>query len=187
MARPSVGLGGSEQAIELLAIGLRCALSFTVGFVVMGPAHFAAEFINGKGWDMRATKFVCLLALGGATAFSSGCNSGADQDSQVVASAGDVDPIGSEPEASAVESAEPINQQEQTEMSEAEESTAELTLAQALDRVNDGTAVLVDVRSDDEWNASHFAQAKHIPIDKISEDASAACESLNKDQLVLLH
>lgn len=67
------------------------------------------------------------------------------------------------------------------------DAAAELSLEDALKKVNDGSAVLVDVRSDDEWNEMHFAQATHIGIDKINEDAAAACAGLDKEKLVLLH
>ncbi len=60
-------------------------------------------------------------------------------------------------------------------------------LAQVLRQVTDGSAVLVDVRSDEEWNASHFSQARHISIDRIQEDAAAACAELDKEQTVYLH
>ena len=76
---------------------------------------------------------------------------------------------------------------EGTTEKETEDPAAELSLTDALQQVTDGKAVLVDVRSDKEWNESHFEQAKHISIDKINEDAVAACAGLDKGQLVLLH
>lgn len=33
--------------------------------------------------------------------------------------------------------------------------------------VDNGSAILVDVRRDDEWNASHATGAVHLPIDRI--------------------
>ena len=64
---------------------------------------------------------------------------------------------------------------------------AGVSLPEALQQVTAGTAILLDVRSDEEWDEKHFAQAQHIGIDKISEDAAAACAGLDKDKLVLCH
>ena len=63
----------------------------------------------------------------------------------------------------------------------------EAFVADAFQQVQAGTAILVDVRSDEEWNESHFKVAKHIPIDKIKEDAEAAFKSIDKEQTVFLH
>lgn len=63
----------------------------------------------------------------------------------------------------------------------------ESSLDEVLKMVQDGSAILVDVRSDEEWNEKHFDAAKHIPIDKITEDAAKALEGVKKDQLVFLH
>lgn len=64
---------------------------------------------------------------------------------------------------------------------------AALSLSEAVEQVKAGSAVLVDVRSDKEWNEAHFEQAQHICIDKINEDAAAALAGLDKEKLVLLH
>jgi len=61
------------------------------------------------------------------------------------------------------------------------------TLSDILKQVTDGSALLVDVRSDEEWDKSHFAQAQHIPIGSINEDAAAACAGLDKEKTVYLH
>lgn len=63
----------------------------------------------------------------------------------------------------------------------------ESSLGEVLKMVQDGSAILVDVRSDDEWNESHFEAAKHIPINKINEDATKALAGIKKDQVVFLH
>ena len=80
-----------------------------------------------------------------------------------------------------------VEMEEDTNGETAAEPAAELSLSQALKSVTDGNAVLVDVRSDGEWDKSHFAQAQHISIDKINDDAAAASAGLDKDKLVLLH
>ena len=59
--------------------------------------------------------------------------------------------------------------------------------AGAFQQVQAGTALLIDVRSDEEWNETHFKVAKHIPIDKIEEDAEAAFKSIDKEQTVFFH
>ena len=59
--------------------------------------------------------------------------------------------------------------------------------ADAFQQVQAGTAILVDVRSDEEWNESHFKVAKHISIDKIKENAEAAFKSIDKEQTVFFH
>ena len=66
-------------------------------------------------------------------------------------------------------------------------SNKEAFVADAFQQVQAGTATLVDVRSDEEWNESHFKVAKHIPIDKIKDDPEAAFESIDKKQTVFLH
>ena len=66
-------------------------------------------------------------------------------------------------------------------------SDKEAFAADAFQQVQSGTAILVDVRSDEEWNESHFEVAKHIPIDKIKEEPEVAFESIDKEQTVFLH
>ncbi|MFK7768740.1 MAG: rhodanese-like domain-containing protein [Mariniblastus sp.] len=68
----------------------------------------------------------------------------------------------------------------------AEPSEADF-LADALKQVKSGTALLVDVRSDEEWAESHFDVAKHIPVDKIKSDPEAAFSDIKKEQTVFLH
>jgi rhodanese-related sulfurtransferase len=60
-------------------------------------------------------------------------------------------------------------------------------LADALQQVQAGTALLIDVRTAKEWDEAHFAIAKHIPIDKIKEDAEAAFGEIEKEQTVFIH
>ena len=94
------------------------------------------------------------------------------------------------------------NQQttESTEQTSTEQTSPETTVsdkdamsdkeafaADAFQQVQSGTAILVDVRSDEEWNESHFEVAKHIPIDKIKEEPEVAFESIDKEQTVFLH
>ena len=66
-------------------------------------------------------------------------------------------------------------------------SDKEAFVADAFQQVQAGTAILVDVRSDEEWNESHFKVAKHISIDKIKENAETVFESIDKEQTVFLH
>ena len=75
----------------------------------------------------------------------------------------------------------------QTSPSETTASDKEAFAADAFQQVQSGTAILVDVRSGEEWNESHFKVAKHIPIDKIKDDPEAAFESIDKKQTVFLH
>lgn len=35
--------------------------------------------------------------------------------------------------------------------------------------INEGTALLVDVRGDDEWNSGHAGGALHLPVDRIMQ------------------
>ena len=128
---------------------------------------------------MRLRKFGRLLVLVSIVSLVPGCDSKQAAESQDAASGAPTSEAIAEQEAAVPE--EPAS--ETTEM----KNPADLSLPEMLAQVNEGKAVLVDVRSDDEWNASHFAQAQHISIDKITEDAAAACSGLNKDKLVLLH
>ena len=76
---------------------------------------------------------------------------------------------------------------EQASPSETTASDKEAFAAGAFQQVQAGTALLIDVRSDEEWNETHFKVAKHISIDKIEEDAEAAFEFIDKEQTVFLH
>lgn len=60
-------------------------------------------------------------------------------------------------------------------------------LANALEQVKNGTALLVDVRTDKEWDDGHFEAATHIAVDKIKEDPAAAFDGIDKEQTVFLH
>lgn len=40
-----------------------------------------------------------------------------------------------------------------------------------IDEVSEGSAVLVDVRRDDEWNSGHAAGAMHLSVDRIAGGA----------------
>ena len=68
-----------------------------------------------------------------------------------------------------------------------EQPLEEISLSDAVKQVEAGSAVLVDVRSDAEWEKSHFAKAQHICIDEINEDPATALAGLDKETLVLLH
>ena len=48
--------------------------------------------------------------------------------------------------------------------------------------VKDGGAQLVDVRTDEEWEAGHAPEARHIPIDRLTAEA----ESLDRSRPVVL-
>ncbi len=65
---------------------------------------------------------------------------------------------------------------------------ANAPLTEVARQVNNGEAQLVDVRSDEEWNESHFEKAQHISIDKIEGDSPAdALAGLDKEKTVYLH
>lgn len=69
-----------------------------------------------------------------------------------------------------------------------DEPAADSSLADALEQVTAETAVLLDVRTDDEWSTAHFAQARHIPLDKITgDDAEAATAELDKEKTIYVH
>ena len=44
-----------------------------------------------------------------------------------------------------------------------------IDVAQITQELNDGTAVLVDVRRDDEWNGGHAKGAIHLSVDRIMQ------------------
>ncbi|MEX2236183.1 MAG: rhodanese-like domain-containing protein [Dehalococcoidia bacterium] len=67
-----------------------------------------------------------------------------------------------------------------------------LTPAQAEERVQSGTAALIDVREDDEWNAGHAKSARHLPLNELiaapqslpeGQDLVFICESGNRSAL----
>lgn len=80
-----------------------------------------------------------------------------------------------------------VDQTETAMPSESGSDEVQLQLSEVLKQVTDGSAVLVDVRSDEEWDEAHFAQAQHISIDRINEDAAAACAGLDKEKTFFLH
>lgn len=70
---------------------------------------------------------------------------------------------------------------------ETAETTEATFLADALKKVQAGEALLVDVRTDEEWNECHFDVAKHIPVDKIESDPESAFGDIKKEQTVFIH
>ena len=58
----------------------------------------------------------------------------------------------------------------------------EIDVAQAQTLVANGSAVLVDIREDWEWQRGHAAPARHIPMDALGAKAA----SLPRDREVLL-
>ena len=60
-------------------------------------------------------------------------------------------------------------------------------LSVALQAVNDGSAVLIDVRGDDEWKSGHFEKAVHIPVNKIQDSAAEATADLDKSKTIYTH
>ncbi len=68
-----------------------------------------------------------------------------------------------------------------------EADSEQALLAKAFADVESGDALLVDVRSDEEWNEAHFESAKHISIDAITENPETAFEGISKEQTVFLH
>ena len=58
------------------------------------------------------------------------------------------------------------------------ESTAAAApvLADVLTEVQDGSGILLDVRTAKEWGTAHFANAVHIPLADISADKTATLE-----------
>jgi len=70
-----------------------------------------------------------------------------------------------------------------------EEATPADPIAAALESVKAGSGVLLDVRTQDEWDSGHFASAKHIPVDQISdaEKAKSATADLDKEKTLYVH
>ena len=66
-------------------------------------------------------------------------------------------------------------------------NSEEAIIADALKQVQAGSAILVDVRRDEEWEEAHFESARHIPLDSINEDANAAFAEIDKQQTVFIH
>jgi len=60
-------------------------------------------------------------------------------------------------------------------------------LADALQQIQAGSAILVDVRRDEEWEEAHFEAARHIPLDTIDENAETAFADIDKQQTVFVH
>lgn len=69
----------------------------------------------------------------------------------------------------------------------AESTPEEALVADALAQIQAGSAILVDVRRDEEWEEGHFEAARHIPLDSINENAEAAFAEIEKEQTVFVH
>jgi rhodanese-related sulfurtransferase len=63
---------------------------------------------------------------------------------------------------------------------------AEREIETAIAEIDSGTAVLVDVREEVEWDANHLADAVFIPMSEIEADISAV-KTLDKDTKVYVH
>ena len=59
-----------------------------------------------------------------------------------------------------------------------------LTAAQAVTLINRQHAIVLDVRSDDEFASGHIVDAKHIPLDKLPEQLNALKKYQDKPILV---
>ena len=58
----------------------------------------------------------------------------------------------------------------------------------ASERLHNGNAVIIDVRTDAEYQSGHIQDAKHIPLHQLSGHLSALGQELNgKDVLVMCH
>lgn len=59
----------------------------------------------------------------------------------------------------------------------------------ALSAVGVETALLVDVRTDEEWESGHFAAATHVPLADLqdAEKAKDATSGLTKTKLIYVH
>ena len=68
-----------------------------------------------------------------------------------------------------------------------ESNSDEAILADALKQVESGTALLVDVRRDEEWEEAHFESARHIPLASIDENPESAFAEIDKQQTVFIH
>lgn len=60
-------------------------------------------------------------------------------------------------------------------------------LSEVKKEIEDGKAVLVDVREKDEWDDSHFKGAKSIPLSTLKKDAAGASAGLPKDKPIYTH
>lgn len=55
-------------------------------------------------------------------------------------------------------------------------------------RVSEKKALLIDVRSEDEWKDGHLKSAKHLPITELAKLSEAEIrEKLPKDQIIYTH
>lgn len=71
---------------------------------------------------------------------------------------------------------------------QAEEMTHSTDSAETVKKAVDaGTAVLVDVREQDEWDSAHVKGAKLIPGSAVRADAKKTAEALPKDKPVYVH
>lgn len=66
-------------------------------------------------------------------------------------------------------------------------NSGEALIADALAQIQSGSAILVDVRRDEEWEEAHFEAARHIPLDSINENAETAFADIDKQQTVFVH
>ena len=73
------------------------------------------------------------------------------------------------------------------EQSPDESKPRSVILTRALEQVQAGKALLVDVRRDEEWEEAHFELARHIPLDTIEQDAETAFADIDKQQPVFIH
>lgn len=75
-----------------------------------------------------------------------------------------------------------------SETSESAPPTAD-PVANALESVKAESGVLLDVRSQGEWDSGHFAAAKHIPVDQITDadQANTATADLDKEKTIYVH
>lgn len=60
----------------------------------------------------------------------------------------------------------------------------QIDVATITKEINDGTAVLVDVRGDDEWHSGHAKGAMHLSVDRISR---GELPTKNKETKVYLY
>ncbi len=56
-------------------------------------------------------------------------------------------------------------------------------------KIDDGSAVLIDVRRQEEWDESHLKAAKLIPVSEFVDEATraSAVEQIDKDKIVYVH
>lgn len=65
----------------------------------------------------------------------------------------------------------------------------ELDLAKVRQQVTDGTAQLIDVRTEREWDRSHVAKAQHVPLQTLTENTTRdkAIASIDKNKRIYVH